>query len=113
MEKKEAYETFKILKVIPLLPCINVIILSILCIIDCPSFLQNSGKEQGQRNSWKLPGLAACISQPAMLMQDVISSRVDSSRYLFDSKFKTLIPYIFTRQSNVVTVIKLWERVSW
>lgn len=96
MEKKRLIEIFKILTVIPLLPWINVMILSILCIIGGLSFLQSSGEERGQSNSCKLPGLEAYVSQPATLMQDVISSRVDSSRYLFDSKFKALVPYIFT-----------------
>lgn len=96
MEKKRLIETFKILRVIPPLPRITIMILSILCIIGHLSFLQNSREEQGQRDSCEPPGLAACISQLATLMQDVISSRVDSSRYLFDSKFKALIPYIFT-----------------
>lgn len=95
-KKKMLIEAFKILTVIPLLPWIDVLMLNIPHITGRLSFLQNSGKEQGQRNSCKPPGLATYVSQPAMLMQDVISSGEDSSRYLFDSKFKALILYKFT-----------------
>lgn len=58
----------------------------------------SSSMEQGQWNSCSY--LAAGISQPAMLMQDVTSSRVDNSRYLFDSKFRALVLYLFTQQNT-------------
>lgn len=93
-EKKSLIETFKILRIIPLQHRSAHYDTEYSCIVGHLLLLKNSSEEQSEEFLWATrPG--SLHFQPATLMQDAISSRVDSTKYLFDAKFKALIPHIF------------------